>query len=184
MRRTTTYTAIGALMLMLCVCCSPYRATSSKEFPFSRPTTPLDRSMFINYIDTAAVDDWEGLWLLVGPDIHYMLAIERMNDMGVRAMYSHRIRLWVPVTYNGQTVYEQGDVIGLLSEGLYEETKNMILGQGFITWNKRYRGMIQLDKSRKHIIIDAGYNNEGDIGLRRIYPIRSKEERDYKVRYL
>ena len=99
MRRTTTYTAIGALMLMLCVCCSPYRATSSKEFPFSRPTTPLDRSMFINYIDTAAVDDWEGLWLLVGPDIHYMLAIERMNDMGVRAMYSHRIRLWVPVTY-------------------------------------------------------------------------------------
>ena len=185
MRRGVTYFFAGAVMLLLWVCCSPYYGvTKGYRLPVAETTPPLDRDKFLAYIDTAAVDDWEGLWLLVGPDTHCFVAIERMNDMSHNVYYSHRIRMWSSISYTDNLLFEQGEVLGYLGQGLYEDTKNMTLQMGLIFKHEIYKGVIQLDKSRKHIIIDTGRDNIGDTGMRRIYPIRTVEERDYKVRYL
>ena len=185
MRRGASYICLGAVTLMLLVCCSPnFGIATGNRLPISEASTPLDRDKFLAYIDTTAVDDWEGLWLLVGPNLHCHLAIERINDMSSASYYTHRIRMWSSLSYNTNMYFQPGEILGYLGQGLFDNTKNMVLQVGTIYKNKAYNGMVQLDKNRKVIIIDLGYKNEGDIGLRRIYPIRSKEEREYKVRYL
>ena len=147
----------------------------------------FDRQKFTAYLDTTTVDDWEGVWLLVGPELHCYLAIERINDMAHMSYYTHRIILWNTVHLSpvfDVLRYEQGHVVGYLSQGMYEDVKTMTLNEGFLIKRSVYKGVVQLDKNNKYILIDVEGYKLGTIGMRRIYPIRSYEEREYKVRYL
>lgn len=185
MHRGMIYSFIGVVILLSIVSCSPYYGvTKGYKLPLIEFPEPLDKERFVAYLDTAAVDDWEGVWLLVGPEQHCFMAIERINDMNHSVYYSHRIRMWSAVSYYQDMFFEQGEVLGYLGQGLYEDTKNMTMKAGILTRYDLYKSVVRLDKTRKHILIEAAYKNKGEVGMRRIYPIRSVEEDEYKVRYL
>ena len=185
MRKGLMLGFIGACAIVLFVHCSSYYGvTKAYKVPLMEYAEPLDRESFVTYLDTAAIDDWEGLWLLVGPNLHCFVAIEGINNASYNAYYSHRIRMWSAVSYYQDMLFEQGEVLGYLGQGLYEDTKNMTMKAGILTRYDLYKSVVRLDKTRKHILIEAAYKNKGEVGMRRIYPIRSVEEDEYKVRYL
>lgn len=185
MYRRAVHTIWCIVLLLLLVGCFPlsYRNDPTR-LPMAELSPPFDREQFIAYIDTVAVDDWEGVWLLTGPDLHYYLAIERINNMTYDAYYSHRIRLWNSVNPYLEFIYPHGQVIGYLGQGLYENTKTMVLFSGLYLKSNLFKKTVKIDKTRKYIYIDRGDKILDAIGLRRIYPIRSAEEDEYRVRYL
>ena len=185
MRKGLMLGFIGACAIVLFVHCSSYYGvTKAYKVPLMEYAEPLDRESFVTYLDTAAIDDWEGLWLLVGPDLHCFVAIEGINNASYNAYYSHRIRMWSAISYLQYTLFKQGQVVGYLGRGLYDDTKNMTVQAGILSQYGWYKGLVQLDKTRKYILIDAARENVGEYGMRRVYPIRSVEEDEYKVRYL
>lgn len=159
-------------------------------YPGMEVHEPLDRDEFVAYLDSAAIDDWEGLWLMVGPGVHNYLAIERINDRNDNAYYTHRIRLWSNLSVNDpmtlasiDVVGSPGLLVGYLGQSLLDYTKYMTL-LGGVVWKQGETNMlVELDESRRYIIFNKPRIKK-KFGMRRIYPIRDAVEREYKVRYL
>ena len=112
MRKGLMLGFIGACAIVLFVHCSSYYGvTKAYKVPLMEYAEPLDRESFVTYLDTAAIDDWEGLWLLVGPNLHCFVAIEGINNASYNAYYSHRIRMWSAISYLQYTLFKQGQVV-------------------------------------------------------------------------
>ncbi len=61
MHRGMIYSFIGVVILLSIVSCSPYYGvTKGYKLPLIEFPEPLDKERFVAYLDTAAVDDWEG----------------------------------------------------------------------------------------------------------------------------
>ena len=151
------------------------------EFPDS-----IDRQKCIAYLDTAAVDDWEGIWLMIGNEQYCYLYIERINNNMSASFYTHRILLWNPIEIFFQKI-PAGLRVGYLEQGLYDNSKRIVLFEDFIFNSMRLRATVTLDKTHSLMLFDdsdVDDFNVGELGLRRVYPIRSVGERKYKVRYL
>lgn len=188
MRSRCSCVLLLVLFISLLTCCSSFysRGYEHSSVNYEMPDT-LNKDVYIAYLDTAAIDDWEGVWLLLGPEQHCYLAIERINNSSHRAVYTHRIRLWNPY-YVGQ-VYrvEPGVVVGYLEQGLHDDEKRISLYEGFFFSRKRCDTAVQMDQSRQVIVFD-GYTRRKSgalqVGMKRIYPVRRESDREHKVRYL
>lgn len=179
---------LSVLIVPILTCCNSFysRGYDHAAVHYEVPDT-LDKDAFIAYLDTAAVDDWEGLWLLLGPEQHCYLAIERINNYSHGAVYTHRIRLWEPHYVGWVYRVEPGVIVGYLEQGLYEGVKRVSLYEGFFFTRRRYDTGVRLDESRRFMLFDGYTRRNADasqVGMKRIYPIRTPDEREYKVRYL
>lgn len=180
------------LSLSALTCCvHPFYAGNSRHsLPAYERVQALDRKAYVSYLDSAAIDDWEGIWLLLGREAYCYVAIERLNDYSHEARYTHRILLWFDVSARDLCYYRSGMVLGYLEQDLVKDVRRITLYDLF-TWRGLTHPTVvstaHLSADRRVIFFDnkprqrRGVNQ---IGLKRIYPIRSDEERAYEVRYL
>lgn len=178
------------LLFLMSGCNTAFNQMKKVGYPGVEVHEPLDRNEFVAYLDSAAIDDWEGLWLMVGPGVHNYLAIERINDRSDNSYYTHRIRLWSNMSVHDpmnltsiDVVGSPGLLVGYLGKSLLDNTKNMTLLGGVVWKQKKADILVELDVSRRYIMFNQPRIKK-KLGMRRIYPIRSAEEREYKVRYL
>lgn len=156
--------------------------------PLKESVEPINKAQYVAYLDTAAIDDWEGLWLLMGTDGNCYVILERMNDFMHGSFYTHRVRLWSG-NY-GQDALQSGTVIGYLEQGISDDVKRITLFDGYILPRRNFSSYIRMDNDCRYIIFGTAQNAENKsseynrMGMMRIYPRRSSEEQDYKVRYL
>lgn len=180
--------SVIVLLLLLATGCRTYFERGiERTMPLYERTYELDREAFLSYLDSAAVDDWEGVWLMVGHDIYCLLAIERINSTQRNNFYTHRLRTWDVYCPFPFVEFEAGIVVGYLESGVYEDEKRMTIRRGFLDWRKDVETTVRLDNNRSHIILGKQRVTKGhfdEVGMKRIYPIRSREEKPYKVRYL
>ena len=182
------------LLPILCVvvgvmsCALPRRSSAYPQYeryPDYTLTDSIDREAFKSYLDTAAVDDWEGVWLLVGPGVHRYLMVERITTNMHSTYYTHRVRLWEGEFVDGLVTYSAGMVVGYMGMALYADEMNLELLPGTLFAGESISVPIDLDLSRQYItFILRGSRYTGLIGMRRIYPIRSAFEDSSKVRSL
>lgn len=188
MNRVCAGRLLWVLIIPILTCCNSFYSRNYGHFAVNHENPEsLDKEGFITYLDTAAVDDWEGVWLLLGPEQHCYLAIERINNNSHRSFYTHRIRLWESYYIGGVYRVKPGVVVGYLEQGLYEDVKRVSLYEGFYLSRRRYDTAVALDKSRRRMLFDDDTRRKSDAGqtgMLRIYPIRSRSEKEYKVRYL
>ncbi len=195
-RRWFLWSCLLALLPMIVACYEvhPFFASSSKHsLPDQESVHPFDKSDFVQYLDSAAVDDWEGIWLLLGNKIYCYLAIERINDYTYEARYTHRIMLWFDVNMADLYTYPSGMVMGYLEQDIASDTRRLTL-YDVTFWNKWFYWQMpamtataHLSGDRTLIMLDnvpRRWKGVGRCGLKRIYPVRSYEEKQYKVRYL
>lgn len=184
--RFTYLLLVVVLLLSMLSACQLYK-NSRWVYAIDGADGEIDKNAVIARLDTAAVDDWEGLWLFLGPKEHCYLIIERLNDFSHQAYYTHSIRLWNKAYLDGFFELLPGTLVGFLEQGLYDEVKRITLREGFLVVNEEVSTTVQLDKSRRHMIFDRSVFKRYDYehrGMVRIYPIRSVDEQEYKVRYL
>lgn len=175
------------LVVGLAGCVLPRRSIPHlrhESYPDYEYADTIDRQAFISYLDSAAVDDWEGVWLVVGPSIHCYLMVESITINTHATYYTHRIRSWEGVTRGNYVVYQAGTVVGYMGQALHEDVKNIELFTGVVLDDKVFRAEAQFNKSRNRILFHYDMGYEAEIGMRRIYPIRSDDEDNYRVRYL
>lgn len=188
MRRWCGSVVILLLLLFLMTGCYSYFSRGIEHsIPLYERAESLDRREFMAYLDTAAVDDWEGVWLMVSHDTYCYLAIERINSTQRNNFYTHRLRTWHSFSPSIFLSFDAGVVVGYLETGLYEDEKRMTIVRGFVNWSKEFSSAVHLDDSRTHIIVGDKRSTKGDydaVGMKRLFPIRSREEEPYKVRYL
>ena len=172
-------------------CVHPFYASNSKHsLPVLEEVQSLDRKAFVHYLDSAAVDDWEGIWLLLGRDTYCYLAIERLNDYSHEARYTHRIMLWFDIAVLDLYTYEAGTVLGYLEQDLVTDVRRITL-YDVSTWGgwvyPKVESTARLSDDRRAILFEKASRNKrsiNQVGLKRIYPIRSEQEQEYRVRYL
>lgn len=190
MKRCGLYPFLLALCLAVGVvsCVLPRRSTTIlryENYPDYIHTDSLDKEAFKSYLDTAAIDDWEGVWLLVGPGVHRYLMVERITINAHSTYYTHRLRLWEEEYVDPFVARPAGMVVGYMGQGLYENEMNLELFPGSLFKGEELNVVIELDSNRNHIEFRLPKSRyRGEIGMRRLYPIRSVEEKSYKVRYL
>lgn len=182
------YGSVIILLLLLATGCRSYFSSGVEHSipPYER-IEKLDKDGFIARLDTTAIDDWEGVWLMVGPNVYCYIAIERINSPQRDSYYTHRLRTWQ--TYHPTPFHEfdAGIVIGYLEAGVTEDEKRVTMMRGFLNLNKQFVSSVWLDKSRSHIFFGKQRFTKGNydrLGMKRIFPIRSWDEKPYKVRYL
>lgn len=186
---------VGALLLLslsaLTCCVHPFFAGNSRHsLPMFEEVQALDRKAYVNYLDSAAIDDWEGIWLLLGRDAYCYVAIERLNDYSYEARYTHRILLWFDVPVLDLYTYKSGTVLGYIEQDLAKDVRRVTLYDvscwGGLTYPKVV-STAHLSDDRRVIFFDNAprhWKGINQAGLKRIYPIRSDEEWEYEVRYL
>lgn len=190
------WSCLMALLPLLAACYEvhPFFASSSRHsLPVHETASPFDRSEFVQYLDSAAVDDWEGIWLLLGREAYCYLAIERINDYVYETRYTHRIVLWFDINVADLYTYPSGMVMGYLEQDLTNQTRRITL-YDVSFWNRWFYWQIpavtataHLSGDRTLIMLDdvpRRWKGDGRCGLKRIYPVRSYEETPYQVRYL
>lgn len=187
------YSRYGCILLLVLIvpiltCCNSFysRGYEHSAVSYELPDD-FDKDAYIARLDTAAIDDWEGLWLLLGPEQHCYLVIERINNNSHGAYYTHRIRLWNPYYVGWVYRVEPGVVVGYLEQGLYGNDKRISLYEGFFFSRRRYDTSVRLDKNRGRMIFEEyakRKSNTTQVGMKRIYPVRFREEQEDKVRYL
>lgn len=156
--------------------------------PLNETAEPVDKARFVAYLDTAAIDDWEGVWLLMGMESNCYVMLERVNDYVQGSFYTHRIRLWSGSYHAGTTTV--GTVIGYLEQGVSDDLKRITLFEGYVLPRRSFTSLVRLDDDCRYIIFGSARKNEGRdseynrMGMKRVYPQRSSEEENYKVRYL
>lgn len=151
---------------------------------------PFDREAFVQYLDTAAVDDWEGVWLLLGGKAYCYLAIERINNRAHEARYTHRLMLWFDMDVAGFYTYPAGMVMGYLEQELMTDVRRIVL-YDVSFWNRWFAPEVattaHMSDDHTRIMLENAprrWKSKEQCGLKRIYPVRSHEERAYEVRYL
>lgn len=182
---------LGLLSLPVFISCvHPFYASNSRHsLPVFEEVQPLDRKEFVHYLDSAAVDDWEGIWLLLGRDAYCYLAIERLNDYSHEVRYTHRIMLWFDIDVLDLYTYGSGTVLGYLEQDLETDIRRITL-YDVSYWGgwfyPKIESVARLSDDRRVILLDnaRSWKKINQVGLKRIYPIRSDMEKDYRVRYL
>ncbi len=180
------------LLLPLAACnIHPFTALSTAHsLPSFEHAQPMNRTEFVHYLDSAAIDDWEGIWLMLGRDVYCYLAIERVNDFSYESRYTHRIRLWFDVDVLDMYTIPSGLVLGYIEQGLTSGVRRVTL-YDISLWDKSLSEGVtttaNLSKDCSVIYFDNApkkWRGVNQWGLKRIYPIRSHEEKEYRVRYL
>lgn len=185
MRRWLIYCVCGVVISALLPACNSSYEIIRPTLLLTEQLPPFDKEQFIAYVDTAAVDDWEGVWLLAGNNLQdCYVAIENVNQISFNARYSHYVRAWNSIVYSGELFCQSGQVLAYLKQGFRDDTKLLVLSVNTIMGIKKIELTVKLDKTRRYIYIEKGNGHSVDIGFRRIYPIRSPQEEEYKVRYL
>lgn len=179
---------LSVLIVPILTCCNSFysRGYGQGAVNYELPDT-LDKNTFVAYLDTAAIDDWEGIWLLLGPEQHCFLAIERINNSMQKAVYTHRLRLWEPYYIGGIYRVEPGVVVGYLEQGIYDYEKRLSLYEGFFLSRRRYDTSVFLNETKRLILFEDNkrYKSQPERkGMKRVYPIKTHNEREPKVRYL
>lgn len=180
---------LSGFLIPMLTCCSSFYSRG-----YVQPSTGyeeqgvFDKDAFMAYLDTAAIDDWEGIWLLLGPEQHCYLAIERIVNYSHGAIYTHRLRLWQPHYMGGIYRLEPGVVVGYLEQGLQYDVKRISLYEGFFFSRKKYNSAVQLDDSYLFMLFDGYSRRKADawqVGMKRIYPIhRQSDDKTHRLRYL
>lgn len=179
--------AVVAIALSTGCNLSDFRAYEHAQ-PLMERSGDIDKAAYVAYLDTAAIDDWEGIWLLMSAKGNCYVILERVNDIMHGSFYSHRVRLWSG-SY-GVNSMEMGAVIGYLEQGMSDDTKRITLYDGYVLPHRNYTSLVYLEDDCRYIVFGiAQYIEDRDseyyrMGMMRIYPRRSVEEEDYKVRYL
>ncbi len=149
----------------------------------------FNKDDFLQYLDTTAIDDWEGIWVFMTPKYHNCVAIERINDNHYNPLYTHRIiQVFSDIQLSKIYPCKEGSVIGYLGQELYDNTCTIFLYE-FEPFNVRtIETSIMMDKTHSLITFadTKRYWNVSStrVGMRRLFPIRSIEEGKYRVRYL
>lgn len=195
-RRWRLWSCVLILLPMIVACYEvhPFIASSSKHaLPDYEPAHPFDRTEFVHYLDSAAIDDWEGIWLLMGEEVYCYLAIERINDYTYEARYTHRIMLWFDINVLDLYTYPSGMVMGYIEQDLITDSRRITL-YDISLWNRWFYWQIPAETMTAHLSNDRSiivltnvprrWKGVGQCGLKRIYPVRSHEEKIHKVRYL
>ena len=104
----------------------------------------------MQYLDSAAVDDWEGIWLLLGREAYCYLAIERINDYVYEARYTHRIVLWFDINVADLYTYPSGMVMGYLEQDLTNQTRRITL-YDVSFWNRWFYWQIPAVTATAHL---------------------------------
>lgn len=174
------------LLLVVMTSCSYYNRGVQHTYPSYEPTAQFDTESFVAYLDTAAIDDWEGLWLMIGPDQHCYLIIERINTTQRNNYYTHCLRTWQPWR-NWIYTEPPGTIMGYLEQGMYDDVKRITIFNKFLGWREEYDTTVQLDATKSRIVFKTPAKVKVDfsqVGMIRLYPIRSREEERSGVRYL
>ncbi|MBR6757109.1 MAG: hypothetical protein IKM35_01325 [Bacteroidaceae bacterium] len=190
MVRVTSWSILlGAVVVLMMMGCNlaGLRAYENVR-PLNETAEPIDKARFVAYLDTAAIDDWEGVWLLMGKESNCYVMLERVNDYVHGSFYTHRIRLWSGNYRAGTTAI--GAVIGYLEQGVSDDLKRITLFEGYVIPRRDFTSFVRLDDDGRYILFGSAGKDEGRdseynrMGMKRVYPQRSSEEEDYKVRYL
>ena len=183
------YISLGLLATALLVGCNLSDLRSYEHIrPLNDAVEPMDKAAYVSYLDTAAIDDWEGIWLLMSTKGNCYVVLERVNDIMHGSFYTHRIRLWSG-DY-GANGLETGAIVGYLEQGVSDDMKQITLFDGYILPHRNYSAYVRMDDDCRYVIFGNARQKEereseyNRMGMMRIYPRRSNEESDYKVRYL
>lgn len=182
------YIIVAMCISIACAGCTIFRDKEYRKM-FLSEVMPgeIDREAFIARLDTTTVDDWEGLWLLMGPKTHCYLVIERLNDHLLPSLYTHRVRLWNHGYLTTSFELPAGLIVAYLEQSVYDDVRNVyivddIFGRAHAAFYAQMDGekrRITLgERSSRKFLKEVGY------GLVRIYPIRSIDEQENRVRYL
>ena len=197
--RVRKWSLWGGLLVLLpliaaCHMVHPFSVSSTKHsLPTDEPQNQFDRNEFVHYLDSAAIDDWEGIWLLMGSRMYCYLAIERINNFNYEARYTHRIMLWFDINVADLYTYPSGLIVGYLEQDILSEVRHVLL-YDISVWNHWFYWDLPVITTKAYMSEDHStilldkmprrWKRSGKCGLKRIYPIRSREEMRHKVRYL